>query len=475
MNRSPLTSSSLPNHPKVCIVISSQLFKRNYLNDLFLDSPSTNTTILAHSSVQFDDQEYSLYDIHTYELSWLQQALSSFLFKSNLFRFIGKSKTFRFRLSRYFYVPEILNSVGDALESKQLYSIKTFFKVYRLVFKSFLFLLSCPFFLAVGLLPSSLRRKLILLTGSLLIEKIRHIKPDLVIFPFAAYEAEQNYLALFAKQIGYKSFFCTDNWDNLSSKNVVEFHPDFISVWGRQTAAHAITIHNIKKSSITRAPSPRLAVYNTKRFQPTPIPDGITIGFVGSFLPFDEIEALSLISDELEQYSSSSGTPIRILYRPHPWRMASSSNLISALRYVQICPELQSSWRHNSWSIHNQPALLGYRLFFDSCSFIVGGLTTMLLEALLSRKIAIAIAYWDKPYNLYSPASAYKHYTHFKNINKLSNLRLAESKEQLINQIRLAITDHIYRDDKQLSFFVEPDRALSLHFILDIVRRKSPA
>ena len=58
-----------------------------------------------------------------------------------------------------------------------------------------------------------------------------------------------------------KTLILVDNWDNLSSKYVMTFHPDKLAVWGEQSKLHAITIQKLQEKSVTVLGTPRFAGY----------------------------------------------------------------------------------------------------------------------------------------------------------------------------------------------------------------------
>ena len=68
---------------------------------------------------------------------------------------------------------------------------------------------------------------------------IAKIKPDLVVYPTNAFEPLVSEIPIICKNYKVKSYFLIDNWDNLSSKSILINQPDYISVWGKQTANHA--------------------------------------------------------------------------------------------------------------------------------------------------------------------------------------------------------------------------------------------
>ena len=92
-----------------------------------------------------------------------------------------------------------------------------------------------------------------------LLERIRQVQPDIVIFPNSAYDPMGLDLIQISKENGFRTLFLVDNWDNLSSKSVFWQLPDFLAVWGEQSKLHAINIHEM--------PAERVFIIGTPRFQ----------------------------------------------------------------------------------------------------------------------------------------------------------------------------------------------------------------
>lgn len=454
---------------KIALIITSKIFERNYLNQYFLDSCDEVELIVIKrmaSTSRFELDSNSL----LYSLSGIQNLISKILFKIELIRKLNKSKTFKFRLLRSIYWPEIKILIWGIKDGNYEKNFDNIISLTKLVGKSVIVATSYIMLLPITLLPKSIYRPIIRATEGELGRLLKNLNPNIIIFPFTGYEIEQNYLPSIAKEINSKLVFCTDNWDNLSSKTVISFQPDIITAWGDQTKRHAMEIQGIPKEKIIVAPSPRLAVYKNT----LPIKERkYVIGFVGAFLSFDEIDALEIIEQILNKRFAETGESWSISYRPHPWRMAKSEwERLANLKRVNIANEFENNYINNSWSTDFQPSLSGYPDFFEKCDFIVGGLTTMLLEAMLSKRRVIAIGYWDKKYNLYSPGAAYENYEHFVGLSKLKNISLAETKDIY----RKLIWDEIsmsksFHDDEEIIKFIDSKKYLSISILTNIGRQ----
>ena len=94
---------------------------------------------------------------------------------------------------------------------------------------------------------------------------LKDLKPNLVIYPTNAFEPLVSEIPIICKKLKINSYFLIDNWDNLSSKSILINHPDFISVWGRQTANHARKIQDIPKKKIFICGTPRYESFFKKK------------------------------------------------------------------------------------------------------------------------------------------------------------------------------------------------------------------
>ena len=61
--------------------------------------------------------------------------------------------------------------------------------------------------------------------------KLAETKPNLIILPFGSQELILPQVVKFCRDKKINSYFITDNWDNLSSKSIIEDKPNFIGVW----------------------------------------------------------------------------------------------------------------------------------------------------------------------------------------------------------------------------------------------------
>ena len=116
--------------------------------------------------------------------------------------------------------------------------------------------------------------------------------------------------------------------------------------------------------------------------------------FVGTALEFGEYEALYALDKAITEVPELEGA--KIVYRPHPWRQSNNNSMIDDLKNIIIDPQLEKAFldRYKRF----QPPLDYYPALLKNALFVCGGLTTMLMEALIFRKPFLAFVWNDKRY-----------------------------------------------------------------------------
>jgi hypothetical protein len=289
----------------------------------------------------------------------------------------------------------------------------------------------------------------------------REVRPDIALLPCSAYDPLGNDVARLGKSLGFKTLFLVDNWDNLSSKSIFWAAPDFLGVWGEQSREHAAQIHSIDRGRVVLLGTPRFEAYyqvvKERVKSPYPFP---YILFCGAALAFNELEALTLLDQELERNAATYGD-LKIVYRPHPYRQE------------RLCPDRfrQQDYRHvvldqqmaATYYERGYPAPMAldyYPALLASAKAVVCPLTTMLVEALICRTPVLAIVY-DDGLHYTSPHNAYRFYLHFEGLERMVGLelnreraRLGENLRSLISNLPVLEREHV---DASLEYFIHRD------------------
>lgn len=260
-------------------------------------------------------------------------------------------------------------------------------------------------------------------------EKIKASMPNIVLFPSSAYDPDGIDIVRICKKIGIPVLFLVDNWDNLSSKSILWEKPSYVAVWGKQSAEHAVNIQGFKKNQVTCIGTPRFDEYFQVR--DTYLKSNFDfkyILFVGTALEFDEVGVLQRLNEIMSKHTDIFCS-VKIIYRPHPWRQGNDSIIGKGLDNVIIDPQMIDAYTAMD-SINFQPDLSYYPSLLKNAEFVIGGLTSMIIEALIFRKRFMALAY-DDGKNYTSQHNALKYYTHFQGLKEIEALSFCENFDQL--------------------------------------------
>jgi hypothetical protein len=249
-------------------------------------------------------------------------------------------------------------------------------------------------------------------------DTIQEVQPLVVLFPSSAYDPVGIDVVRVCKKLHIPSLFLVDNWDNLSSKSIMWVKPDYLGVWGEQSVEHATRIQNLKKDRISIIGTPRFDEYF--RVRDTNLKSHFKFNyilFVGTALAFDEAGVLFMI-DKLIEKNPIIFNGTKVVYRPHPWRQGNDTIIGTELSNIIIDPQLYDSYRSRNTDVVVQPDVDYYPSLIKNAEFIVGGLTTMIMEALIFRKRVLALAY-DDGINFTCPYNVLKYYIHFQGIKDI--------------------------------------------------------
>jgi hypothetical protein len=274
--------------------------------------------------------------------------------------------------------------------------------------------------------------------------------PEITMIPSSVIGYEQNELMRAINRLGSgKTVLLIDNWDNLISKSCFIKKPDYIGVWGRQSFDFSLAIHGFKGSEVVILGTPRFEVYKNTggllKEGRTPYDqlDVPYILFAGCAVEFDEIGALTAVSASLESMKEVFPQGTKIVYRPHPWgKKEKNLSLLSNeyLSNVVIDPQIIGS--HNQTGKSFLPSLDYYPALLGQALIVICPLSTMILEAALLGKQVVALAHEDGV-SLLSPNRLYKNYIHFRGVERISNITIIDT----LDDLAAAIENAYFRGD----------------------------
>jgi|AntAceMinimDraft_12_1070368.scaffolds.fasta_scaffold08214_3 hypothetical protein len=258
---------------------------------------------------------------------------------------------------------------------------------------------------------------------------------DLIIFPSAAFEPIVPDLIQLGRIRGIPTLTLIDNWDNLTSKTVYWNKPDHIAVWGEQARIQAETIHSFSREQIHLVGTPRFDSYFEGRNghqaeSPYSFP---YLLFVGSAMPFDELDALERIEAALAAHPE---TPrgLKIVYRPHPWQqkrrvptLFRETDFSRTILDQQIADAYASGVEPETTNRAFQPDLDYYPALLSHAVAVIGPLTTMLFEAALCLRPVVALSYPDGHHF----TTNRRYLLHFEGLERIPGFSFCDSKDQL--------------------------------------------
>jgi hypothetical protein len=211
--------------------------------------------------------------------------------------------------------------------------------------------------------------------------------PDLVLFtPLLKLGSIQPDYLKSAQALGLRTMLCVASWDNLSSKSLIRFPPDAVTVWNDVQKREAIELHGV--------PPERVVVTGAQNFdpwfawKPRPReefcrrvglePEKPYLLYVCSALFAANIKEAAFVQDWIRRLRGSSDPRVReagILIRPHPKRGAEWNNVeFESFANAAIWP------RGGSMPIDREAKADYYDSMFHSAA-VVGLNTTALIEA----------------------------------------------------------------------------------------------
>jgi hypothetical protein len=262
---------------------------------------------------------------------------------------------------------------------------------------------------------------------------IQLIKPSLMLIPSSLYDAGAFELIRICKQNNTPSFVLVDNWDNLSSKTIFTFKPDYIGVWSQQCLEHAVNVTDMAKAKVYILGTPRFIDYFKpgSKNQSSPYPFKYIL-FAGSSLEYNEIGALKKIDDIVEKNNLN----IKIVFRPaQTQRLRNCPDVFFEYNYKHIILDIPARAYYkrepiDGFSPAYVPDLSYYPKLLANMEFMICPLSTMIIEASIFEKKVFALAYDDgvSPYGL---KHHFDKYIHFKDIDRLDNVRMVYKLEDM--------------------------------------------
>ena len=423
---------------KILLVISNNIFYRNYLNRYVLDDLKKYADIKIIGNKKAVNDTKNLVDDVCFENS-LNSILHSIISATLMFSNVNKSKSFYFRIDvRYF--PQKISKITFRSIARYLKKLIIFAFYKTITYSSF-----------ISKIFVSILKKFLTINRSFE-DIVNRENPDLILMPTNGYYSFELDIEHTLHKLGKKYISLIDNWDNLSSKTLLVYKANHYGVWGDQNRMHAHEIQNISPDKTTSIGTPRYEIYkNTnikKLFQFK------YILFAGSSNKYDEFAVLKKLNSILSKLN----TDIKIVYRHHPWRESDEFPDISILSNVILDPQMEKQYHlKKRMDVEFQPELDYYTDLVGGSEFVIGGATSMMIEAQLQKKHFVLLVH-EEPTYYYSPRAWINAFTHFTELFLLKNLTLLDNLSELEEVILKFLNgDLIFIKDDFLSYFIKFD------------------
>ena len=423
---------------RITFIINSQEYIRNYIESGVVAeiTKKFDITLLLKEGLDLPGRGI-MNNVDTYKEDCESLRAKRRLYNFYTYKYKNRSSSFKFRITRFDRLDD-KKICDDHQALRHLAYIKIISKRLTRKVKRFFFAI---------LHPSIILK----LTGAVtankyLKESIERTKPDIVVLPSSAYAPEDIDFSLICKELNIPNLLIVDNWDNLSSKSILWEQPDFVAVWGEQSKNHAINIQRIDEKKIFLLGSARYTSYFLNRDKELTSHFNFPyILFVGSSLPFNEPLVLSILDHELSRNKQLYGHT-KIVYRPHPSRQDGRRITMDSLKNVFVDPQVADVYFGEKPNASFQPALKYYPPLLKSSLFVIGGMTSMLIEAMIFRKPTIGLIHHEKG-SITSPDEVFVAYEHFKGIENVSSIGLCSDLKNLGKML-----EHNFRECNNFSY-----------------------
>jgi hypothetical protein len=455
---------------KIVIALTSLEYVRNFLttnvlqeilgvHDVVILVPND----LLHSDLLVDNH----IPLESYKSSYENNGIHSRISSLLTWVYRNRSSSFRFRLQRQKPI-----FFSDISSTKPLH-----LAVYRVIRRlGFWFIKTVQAsltknFIVAPIYFSYLRRQLS--DNCALEDVIATLQPDVIVCPVSLNDPESFEVLRAAKHDSIRTLFIADNWDNVSSKTVYWLKPDHLAVWGEQSLHQAVEIQGFDMADLTVVGTARFDAYFETRGTNLPSPFEFPyVLFTGTALAFNELACLEILSEVIEndplRYDN-----LKVVYRPHPQGPFIKRLSNHFPKNVMIDPQIvEISKVQGSETVW--PSLRYYSGLLSNAEFVVGGLTTMMIESSIFGKDFLALAHDDKQ-TFTSQHRVFNAYEHFRELDRLSTVQIVHNLSEL--EVKFAASWARRGDldlqliDRQRNYFLFHDGLGYSTRILNLVNR----
>ena len=282
--------------------------------------------------------------------------------------------------------------------------------------------------------------------------------PDLIIHPCVLEGVYLNDIIEHSKLRNILTVFIMNSWDNPSTKRAMVGQPDWLLVWGKQTKDHAIKYADMSAEKVIEFGAAQFDIYLEQNFDSKNDlcteyginNDTKIILYAGSSKETDEFSHLCLLESAIE---NGIITNCKIIYRPHPWGNGGYKGeriLNYNWKHIHIDKNMisyLSNINQDNMQKKSMPDYKHTQHLITSVDAVISPLSTILLEAMICGKpILCFLPSEERKMAKHFDLSLYQ--THFKELYKIKDVLVANSKNDLINNFNKLIR---YIDDPNIS------------------------
>lgn len=301
-----------------------------------------------------------------------------------------------------------------------------------------------------------------------IVELFDQTNPVYVLLPTSLLDPFCNDVLFAAERERVTTVVVQSGWDNLSSKGIVNFQPSITLVWGKQSRLHAREIQQIPRRIVEIGAAQYSALTSCEEERCQELRERLGVGpdeklvlFGGSFRQFDETSTLRWLDKAISQ---GKVPPMKVVYRPHPWRATRTDEPHFFDREwdnIVFDPVMEDRYRRvkeDPRYLKREVPIYDMRYLADlltTVDAVISPMSTLLVEALILGKPTLAIAFPDDKHE-YNP-SVTAEMTHFEILRDSKALMWCRSRKDF----RKNISRLLKQDPNDRTFIRRRDAVLS--------------
>lgn len=262
---------------------------------------------------------------------------------------------------------------------------------------------------------------------------IADVRPDLIVTFLGGASPLETESIKAGKKAGIPVIGIQIGWDQISTRGIMPFAPDYMGVWGYQSLVFAQKIHNMPPEKIFYAGAPFTNTLKTPSVKPLPeirkelkLPEDkrVILFAGGGGKNFNESCNLKLLDRAIEAGTLSNTC---VFYRPHPiyYRRLNDLNFFDQdFKHIYLDPSLADQYRlmkttNKKMELSRTSVPIDFEYKRDVLaisSAVVTPQSTVMLEGAIAGVPCVEIMYLDKADRRFYPANEVEHVSILKSM-----------------------------------------------------------